>query len=284
MRPVLRLATPLRFQLLSIRHSSSAAAAAVARAPTVESSSSPSPSRAETPLNPRWLATQKQRIGKLLFHGATVEEQKQAAVILKDLAENWRDYVAGAEGFLVGPTRRGLYRHAVAWGDMAHVNNVTYTRWAESARINWARNIASYVDPSNAQKWAQLWTPKGLGLILRSIKVEYKFPMIFPDRVTVYHKLSRQGIDHFILDVMILSEKHQRPAARCIEDIVVYDYVPADTTKPPGKAPIPGFILRVFEETARQQEMARVEARNRMREIEERIMGLEKTVLGREEM
>ncbi|KAI5789419.1 thioesterase-like superfamily-domain-containing protein [Pyronema domesticum] len=283
MRPALRLTAPFRFQLRQIRNNSSAAAIARAPAPEPEAVASP----AEAPLNPRWLATQKQRIGKLLFHGATVEEQKQASVILQDLAENWRDYVAGAEGYLVGPTRRGLYRHAVAWGDMdsmAHVNNVTYTRWAESARINWAQNIANFVDPSNSQKWAQLWTPKGLGLILRSIKVEYKFPMVFPDRVTVYHKLALKGSDHFFLDVMILSEKHQRPAARCIEDIVVYDYVPQDPSKAPGKAPIPGFIEDVFNETARLQEAAKQDARRRMMEIENKVDMLEKVVLGREEM
>jgi acyl-CoA thioesterase FadM len=61
-----------------------------------------------------------------------------------------------------------------------HVNNVTYTRWAESARINWAWNIAKHVDPANNQKWSELWTPRSTGLILRSIKVDYKFVCLLP--------------------------------------------------------------------------------------------------------
>lgn len=145
--------------------------------------------------------------------------------------------------------------------------------------------------------------------------------MVFPDRVTVYHKLALKGSDHFFLDVMskllfppvsptslpaslllpspikaraasptpanplpVLSEKHQRPAARCIEDIVVYDYVPQDPSKAPGKAPIPGFIEDVFNETARLQEAAKQDARRRMMEIENKVDMLEKVVLGREEM
>lgn len=55
------------------------------------------------------------------------------------------------------------------------MNNVTYNRWAEHARINWALNLAQYDDPANRQLWRGLWTPHGLGLILRSIRVDYKF-------------------------------------------------------------------------------------------------------------
>jgi hypothetical protein len=64
----------------------------------------------------------------------------------------------------------------------------------------------------------------------------------------------------------------------------VYDYVPQDSSKAPGKAPIPGFIEDVFEETARLQEEAKRDARRRMMEIENKVDSLERVVLGREEM
>lgn len=202
------------------------------------------------------------------------------------MSEGWRRYVAASEGFLVAEKRRGLFRHAVGWGEMdsmGHVNNVTYARWAESARINWALNIARHVDPNNKGKWESLWTSTGLGLILRSIKVDYKFPMEYPDRVTVYHKLGSLGEDSFKLDGVILSEKHQRVAARCVEDIVIYNYRPGDGQKP-GKARIPGFMGDVFGETLRLQKEAAEDAGEEMEEIEERVDRLEKQVMARKEM
>lgn len=55
------------------------------------------------------------------------------------------------------------------------MNNVTYIRYAESARINWAQNYAIHLDPTHKREWSELWTPKGDGLILRSMKTEFKF-------------------------------------------------------------------------------------------------------------
>jgi len=66
----------------------------------------------------RWLSTMKTRIGKCVFHGLKNEETSQTSMILADLAENWREYVAGSQGFLTGRHRRGLFRHSVVWGDM----------------------------------------------------------------------------------------------------------------------------------------------------------------------
>ncbi|KAF8542870.1 thioesterase-like superfamily-domain-containing protein [Trichophaea hybrida] len=223
--------------------------------------------------NACWLSEQKLRLGRLFFHGATSEETYEAGQLLSDLAQNWRRYVAGAEGYLISDI-----------SSQGHVNNVTYTRWAESARINWAWNLAKRLDPANHQKWSELWTPRGTGLILRSIKVDYKFPMEYPDRVSVYHKLRTAGEDHFLLDVIILSEKHQRVAARCMEDIVVYNYKPSGPEQMPGKAPIPPFMGKVFADTVREQTEASSSAREAMGKIDERIDALEKQVLARKEM
>jgi hypothetical protein len=59
------------------------------------------------------------------------------------------------------------------------VNNVIYTRYAESARINWAWNYAVHIDPEHKREWNELWTPRGDGLILRSIRTDYKFVSSF---------------------------------------------------------------------------------------------------------
>ena len=56
-----------------------------------------------------------------------------------------------------------------------HVNNVAYVRYAESARVNWIRNYAVHVDPAHKKEWLETVTSKSEGLILRSIRTDYKF-------------------------------------------------------------------------------------------------------------
>lgn len=55
-----------------------------------------------------------------------------------------------------------------------HVNNVMYNRYAESARVNWTLKFAAQ-DPVHKTAWLELMSPKSIGLILRSIKTDYKF-------------------------------------------------------------------------------------------------------------
>lgn len=50
-----------------------------------------------------------------------------------------------------------------------------YNRYAESARVNWTQNYARDIDPAHRREWNELMTPKSLGLILRSIRTDYKF-------------------------------------------------------------------------------------------------------------
>jgi hypothetical protein len=69
-----------------------------------------------------------------------------------------------------------------------------------------------------------------------------------------------------------------------LEDIVVYNYKPADPTQKPGKAPIPGFVKKVFDDTLRQQKEAREDASEEIREIQHQIDKLEQRVLARKEM
>jgi hypothetical protein len=114
--------------------------------------------------------------------GMNQQQTRKAGEVCKILAEEWRDLVAGREGFLVSPKRAGLVRQGVVWGEMdsmGHVNNVMYVRYAESARVNWANNYAVHVDPGHKREWSELATPKGVGMILKSIGVEYKFVCLY---------------------------------------------------------------------------------------------------------
>lgn len=168
-----RLPIPLR---ASPRHSSLQKPIQCLR----NSSSNPAPSSKEPPTpDPRWLSDMKARLGKcIMFGGLDAPSITNAADALRILSSEWRSLVAGREGFLVDKKRAGLLRHKVVWGEqdaMSHVNNVTYVRWAESARVNWANNYAVHFDPSHRREWAELSTPRGVGMILRSIRTDYKF-------------------------------------------------------------------------------------------------------------
>jgi hypothetical protein len=50
--------------------------------------------------------------------GLNHEQAGQAAHITKVLGEDWRELLAGSEGFLTSDKRAGLLRHNVVWGEM----------------------------------------------------------------------------------------------------------------------------------------------------------------------
>lgn len=100
--------------------------------------------------------------------------------------------------------------------------------------------------------------------------------MKFPDKITVYQKLvhdpssSLSSQSAFQLQVMILSEARQRPAARCHEDIVTYDY------KKNQKTPeLPPFIFEQFMTIWELQEKAKKDWQQRILEIESQVRTLE---------
>ena len=98
-------------------------------------------------------------------------------------------------------------------------------------------------------------------------------PMAWPDRISVYHKLRAAptaSTDSFSLDVLILSERHQRPAARCVEDLVLYDY------RRGVKTPLRDFMVDKFVETFELQEQSRLRNERRVRDLLQRVQRLEK--------
>ena len=78
--------------------------------------------------------------------------------------------------------------------------------------------------------------------------------------------------------MLVLSEKHQRPAAKCHEEIVVYDY----RTK--GRAAIPPWMKDQFEITLQRQKEAMEDAHDKMEDLEKNVDEIERRVMGREEM
>ncbi|PYI12374.1 hypothetical protein BO78DRAFT_301112 [Aspergillus sclerotiicarbonarius CBS 121057] len=243
-------------------------------------------------IDPRWLTITKRRIGRCMMFGLKPPQIQEAGEVLQQIANDWRELVAGSEGYLTDETRRGLFQQSVAWGEMSltfmstclgHVNNVTYTRYAETARVYYTRNFAMHIDPAHKKEWINLVSSKGIGLILRSITIDYKFPMTYPDKVTVYHKLvhdpsSPKAPHHgFHLQAVIISEAHQRPAARVYEDNTMYDY------KANKKTELPPFVFEQLKTTWKLQEQAKKFWQQRILDIETRVRTLETESWDRED-
>jgi len=97
--------------------------------------------------------------------------------------------------------------------------------------------------------------------------------MVYPDKVSVFHKLrilpTPSDSSSFILDVLMLSDKHQRPSARCVEDIVVYDY------KAGKKTNMKPWMLDIFQETFRRQKEEKERNLKRVKGLLEEVRKLE---------
>lgn len=65
----------------------------------------------------RWITDLRSRVGKCIIFGCTNQQVSRAAAVLRALAVEWKDLLAGSEGFLTGG-RRGLDSQKIAWGEM----------------------------------------------------------------------------------------------------------------------------------------------------------------------
>lgn len=122
----------------------------------------------------------------------------------------------------------------VAWGEMdllEHVNNVTYFRYFENARLAYFEKLG-YMEHTKKT---------GIGPILASTECRYKFPLTYPDTIRVGARVGELSIDRFTMHYRILSTREDRIAAEGSGDLVSYDYNIA------AKAPIPEVIREGIE-------------------------------------
>lgn len=105
----------------------------------------------------------------------------------------------------------------IAWGDMdafQHVNNVTYFRYFESARI-------AYFDQVGINESMKA---DNIGPILAETQCRFKAPMTYPDTITVGATISEISEDRFTMEYYVVSHKLKRVAAQGTGLIVFYDY------------------------------------------------------------
>lgn len=123
----------------------------------------------------------------------------------------------------------------IAWGEMdayAHVNNVVYFRYFETARMAYFRRLG----------WEAGALPKGVGPIVATAEARFRKPLAYPDTVSVGVRAADLAADRFVLEYAVVSHSLQAVAALGKTTVVSFDYG-AGT-----KAALPEEIRRRIEE------------------------------------
>ncbi len=130
------------------------------------------------------------------------------------------------EGLLEG--YRLIVTYPVIWGDMdaaRHVNNTVYFRYFENARIAYFEQIGFGLDLTAS-----------VGPILAHTQCRFRFPLTYPDTVSVGTGVTGLGEDRFLMRFTVVSHRHGRVAAQGDGLIVSYDYPNQ------SKAPLPDAV------------------------------------------
>lgn len=120
-----------------------------------------------------------------------------------------------------------ITQRVVNWRDVdpaLHVSNTKYLEWAEMGRMDY---LGTYF-----QKFKQN-TPKGIGPVIASIKIQYLHPLGFPDEVFVGTRMFEMGVYKYVLEANIVSKKHQKTVARAKAKMVLFDFIKGEKVKLP---------------------------------------------------
>ncbi|KAK2467338.1 hypothetical protein APHAL10511_000573 [Amanita phalloides] len=122
-----------------------------------------------------------------------------------------------------------FWEQKIAWGDQdsfQHVNNVRYVQFFESSRIQWMTSLG--VELGGPQRAQDMIKAKGVSLILKSIAVQFRRPVTYPDTLLIGYRPIAPSVedDPAALPVMAkaYSLAQQAFVANSNEVLVWYDY------------------------------------------------------------
>jgi acyl-CoA thioester hydrolase len=122
----------------------------------------------------------------------------------------------------------------VQWGDQdafAHVNNVVYLRWFESARIAYGDKIGL----------SQLMETKKIGPILAAVKCNFRRQLKFPETVHIGARIASIGRTSMVMEHRVVSAQHRAAVADGDSTLVTFDY---NLQKP---TPVPDEVRSAIE-------------------------------------
>lgn len=115
---------------------------------------------------------------------------------------------------------------SVLWGDedsFAHVNNVAYLRWCESARVDYLRRIGLFPE----------LPPRGVGPIVARVSCDYRRPMSYPDTVLVGTRVTEVGNSSFRMEQRLVSRALGETVAEADAVMVTVDYAAGNSVRVP---------------------------------------------------
>jgi acyl-CoA thioester hydrolase len=113
----------------------------------------------------------------------------------------------------------------VLWSDedsFAHVNNVAYLRWCETARVEYLKRIGL---------WPEL-PPRGIGPIVASVTCHYRRPLTYPDVVSIGTRVVSVGNSSFRMEHRIVGRSGE-VAAEVESSMVAVDYATGKPVRVP---------------------------------------------------
>ena len=124
---------------------------------------------------------------------------------------------------------RFSHRQQVAWGDMDafnHVNNVTYFRYMENARISYFSGMEIFEDLAR----------ENLTFVLGETRCRFRLPVTYPDTLLVGVRVSEMKEDRLVTQYTLVSEQTGKVAAEGEATVVC---VTRDTGR---KNSLPDFV------------------------------------------
>jgi acyl-CoA thioester hydrolase len=98
---------------------------------------------------------------------------------------------------------------------LGHVNNVTFVRWFETARIEWMRALFPGSMPTDRETF---------GFILGDQHISYRAPAFYPERIRVTVRPGRLSRSTLRVDFEMRSEEDGRLIADGYGTLVAYDW------------------------------------------------------------
>jgi acyl-CoA thioester hydrolase len=141
------------------------------------------------------------------------------------MTDTWQELLRGFPSVVEVP---------VLWGDMdayQHVNNTVYFRYFETGRIAYFQQIG-FLGATDEQ---------GIGPILGSASCRFRFPLTYPDTVSIGTTVTNIGSDRITMCHVVVSQRHGRVAAEGEGVVVSFDY------RVRRKAPLPDAIRQQIE-------------------------------------
>jgi acyl-CoA thioester hydrolase len=122
----------------------------------------------------------------------------------------------------------------LAWGEMdalLHINNVTYFRYFENARIAYFKEM----------QYMEYMEKTGIGPILAHAQCRYRLPLTYPDVVSVGATVADIQTDRFLMKYRVVSHRFHKIAAEGDGLLVSFDY------RSNTKTPLPDALREAIQ-------------------------------------